>query len=150
MTNSPALLGSPLTTAIQAPLGNAAGAGPHLSVVDFGVFDLAVGAAWADRREALIRSSATSENARRIRPPTNCWERILTHIELFMGASADDRTSLRLFDEHACLWRAADASRLRCRRAPADCCPNQRRHDRPSSVHLCHDSHPAFKPCSSF
>src|SRR3977135_3431269 len=69
MTNSPALPGSPLTTAIRAPLGNTAGAGPHLSGADFVTFDLAADGAWADRREALARSSATTETVRRIRPP---------------------------------------------------------------------------------
>ena len=59
IVNISALPGSPLTTAIFAPLGNTAGAGPHVSVVS-----LLVELAWPCSATVQRSRQAESESAR--------------------------------------------------------------------------------------
>src|SRR5690348_1241081 len=61
MVNGAALVGSPLTTAIWAPLGNTAGAGPQVNVLDSWC---EAGAYWAWRAAAQSRRPAVSGSAR--------------------------------------------------------------------------------------
>src|SRR3954463_9851071 len=61
MTNSPALPGSPLTTASCAPFGKTGGAGPHVRAVDALASDFGCSAVCAERTEALRISTVASE-----------------------------------------------------------------------------------------